>query len=94
MKTSELSNNSFTREDPNESKKFRKSVRFQVYDAKTMESLVEMRQAMHEKLNEINESFTRVRSPPKLTPEQHRAKLMKRMLKFVDTLEDKFQSCQ
>ena len=53
-----------------DSKKFRKSVRFQVYDAKTMETLTEMRQAMHLKFNEINESFQRAKSPPKLTNEQ------------------------
>lgn len=63
---SEQSRGSF---EGNESKKFRKSVRFQVYDAKTMETLHEMRQAMHDKFNEINESFTRARSPPKLTQE-------------------------
>jgi hypothetical protein len=55
-------------QDANDSKgKFRKSVRFQVYNAKTIESLSEMRHQMHDKFREINDSFKRVRSPPRLT---------------------------
>ena len=51
------------------SKKFSKSVRFQVYNAKNMDGVNQMRQQMNDKFNEINESFTRQRSPPKPTKE-------------------------
>lgn len=49
---------------------------------------------MHEKFNQINESFTRVRSPSKPTPEQIRARLFKKCLHLVDTLEEAFLSAQ
>jgi hypothetical protein len=70
------------------SKKFSKSVRFQVYNAKNIDGASEMRQQMHEKFNELNESLSRGRSPPKPTKEQARQRLLKKCLTFCASLED------
>lgn len=89
MKTSDLSAHSETCN----SQKMRKTVTFQVYDAKNMEELTEMRAQMHEKFNSLNESFQRARSPPKLTPEQQRERQLKKIIRLTETLQQVRNKC-
>ena len=71
------------------SEKYKKSVRFQVYDAKTIESLHEMRQQMHDKFNEINESF--FREVPRPSLEQQKERFLKKTLNLTELVADKLQ---
>lgn len=71
------------------SEKYKKSVRFQVYDAKTIESLLEMRKQMHEKFNEINESL--FREVPKPSLEQQKERFLKKTLNLTEIVADRMQ---
>jgi hypothetical protein len=74
------------------SDKYKKSVRFQVYDAKTIESLLEMRKQMDDRFNEINDSF--LKEVPKPSVEQQRERFFKKTLNLIGLLSDKLAQKQ
>ena len=70
-----------------DSRRFKKSVRFQIYDARNMSTLTEMRYGFNVKLDEISENLNRSISPPKLTNKQLHAKYLKKVTFLYSKLE-------